>query len=153
VGTCKPCLSDSECVGGDQSDPDQRCVPMVFQSVARAGGFCLRRFSKTCSKPYKILITTTSLSGAVSEAYCGIDQETTRCEAVLDLLGSRACTDGQDTSCGCARNTDGNCTEIGTGGLCRTVGVNPNRCTYQCGVDNHCPTGISCSGSGTTYCQ
>jgi hypothetical protein len=126
---------------------------MVFQSVARPGGFCLRRFSKTCARPFTIPVSAISLTGLAAENYCGIDQETTRCEAVLDLLGSRACGDGQDTSCGCARDQDGNCTEAGKGGICGVVALVPNQCTYQCGINTHCPTGISCSGSGTTYCQ
>ncbi len=154
VGTCEPCVADSECTGGDQADPDQRCVPMEFQGVERLAGFCLRRVVKTCARPYEIPITVSSLSGATGEAYCGIDEDTTRCEAVLDLLNSQACSDGQDSSCGCARDSDGNCIEPGLGGLCRTVGVNPKRCSYQCGTLDDCPTGKTCSGSTPpTYCQ
>src|SRR5262249_13699996 len=60
VGTkdlCEPCLADSECIGGNQADPDVRCVPMTFNGTARAGGFCLRRVSKTCEKPFSIPTT------------------------------------------------------------------------------------------------
>ena len=153
VGICLPCAADSECAGGDLSDPEQRCVPMEFQAVPRPGGFCLRRASKTCSRPYQIPITAPSLSGADPETYCGIDTATTRCEAVLDLVNSRECMSGMDSSCGCLRDQDGNCTEVGQGGLCRTVGVNANQCTYPCGVINHCPTGTTCAGTGATFCQ
>jgi hypothetical protein len=153
VDTCEPCVADSECTGGNQSDPDQRCVPMEFQTVLRAGGFCLRRGSKTCTNPYQIPITAVSLSGAASEAYCGINEDVTRCEAVLDLVHSRACPDGQDSSCGCARDTDGKCTESGHGGLCRTVGLNPKQCTYECGTDNQCPAGLTCVGALAKNCQ
>lgn len=153
VGICLPCAADSECEGGDLSDPDQRCVPMEFQAVPRPGGFCLRRFSKTCARPFTIPFATTSLSGAPAENYCGIDTATTRCEAVLDLINSRECSDGNDAACGCNRDQDGNCIDTGEGGLCRTVALVPNQCTYPCGVNNHCPTGTTCAGTGTTFCQ
>jgi hypothetical protein len=146
-------VADSECIGGDHSDPEQRCVPMEFQGVARSGGFCLRRRIKTCVRPYLILITAESLSGAASEEYCGIDQEATRCEAVLDLFHSSACPDGQDSSCGCSRDTEGNCTDAGAGGLCRTVGVFATQCTYQCGALNDCFTGLTCGGDSPMYCR
>jgi len=153
VGTCEPCLADDECTGGNQDDPDARCVPMSFQGTPRAGGFCLRRAAKTCTQPYKVPVTTESVSGASSEAYCGIDQAVTRCEAVLDLLHSRACPDGLDTSCGCERDNDGNCTGPGAGGVCKTVGVDSNQCTYACDLDNRCPSSLTCAGSDPTYCQ
>jgi hypothetical protein len=153
VGICRPCLADSECVGGNQPDPEQRCVQMEFQGVLRTGGFCLRRVAKGCDRPYQIPWNAQSLSGAPSEVYCGINQASVRCEAVLDLIGSRSCSGGADTQCGCARDDDGNCIESGQGGLCRTVGVNANQCTYRCGAVGHCPDGFTCTGSPTMYCQ
>jgi hypothetical protein len=153
VGTvlaCEPCLADSECTGGNQPDPDARCVPMKYVGVARVGGFCLRRVSKTCARPYNIIVNGTSLSGVPTESYCGIDQDATRCEAVLDLVNSQSCTDGKDTSCGCTRDKNGNCTDSGQGGLCRIVGPNANQCTYACGSANQCPGGHTCPSS--TYC-
>jgi len=95
VGTCKPCVADSECTGGNVADPTSRCVPMEFNATPRQGGFCLRRVAKTCSKPFQIPISASSLSGAPSESYCGIDQENVRCEAVLDL--DMECSTGADT--------------------------------------------------------
>jgi len=145
VGACGACVADSECSGGGTADPTARCVPMLFKGVARAGGFCLKRVAKTCAKPFQTPITTTSLSGKPSEQYCGIDQDSTRCEAVLDLIGDQSCADGQDTSCGCSRDGDQNCTETGKGGLCKTVGVNAKRCTYTCGTAGDCPTGKTCT--------
>jgi len=150
VSACQPCLADSECTGGDQADPDARCVPMKFMGIARTGGFCLRRVSKTCAKPYNIIVNGASLSGASTEAYCGIDQDATRCEAVLDLVNSQSCADGKDTSCGCLRDKDRKCTATGQGGLCKTVGPNANQCTYACGSANQCPGGHTCPSS--TYC-
>jgi hypothetical protein len=151
IDSCGPCLADSECVGGNQSDPDARCVPMKFMGVPRPSGFCLRRGAKTCVQPYKTPISAASLSGAPSETYCGVDQDATRCEAVLDLLNSRTCADGKDTSCGCTRDKSGNCTDLGVGGLCKTVGLDTNQCTYPCGVTNQCPSGLTCPGA--PYCH
>jgi hypothetical protein len=153
VDTCHACVADSECLGGNQADPDARCVPMQFRGEPREGGFCLRRVAKTCGRPYNIVNLAASLSGAAQEPYCGIDQENVRCEAVLDLESSRACPSGADSSCGCTRDVDGECLEPGLGGLCRTVGPNPNRCTYPCGTNEHCPLGQACLGSPTKSCQ
>jgi hypothetical protein len=153
VANCKPCVADSECVGGNQADPDARCVPMEFQGNLRQGGFCLRRGVKTCSRPYTIAISAKSLSGATAENYCGIDQANVRCEAVLDLEESRTCQGLTDSACGCARDNDGKCTNAGEGGLCRDFAVLEDQCTYQCGANNHCPTGFNCLGSPTKYCQ
>lgn len=153
VANCKPCLADSECVGGNQADPDARCVPMEFQGVLRPGGFCLRRGVKTCARPYTIGISVKSLSGAAAENYCGIDQENVTCEAVVDLEDSRTCTGLSDSACGCTRDQDGNCTDTGEGGLCRDFAVVQDQCTYQCGTANDCPTGKVCLGSPTKYCQ
>jgi hypothetical protein len=154
IANCKPCLADSECAGGDQPDPDYRCVPMEFKGSPRPGGFCLRRVSKTCARPYMIAINAESLSGAPSENYCGIDEANVRCEAVLDLEASRTCTGTQsDEQCGCPRDEEFNCTEPGQGGLCRDFVTADDRCTYQCGVDDDCPTGKSCLGVPTKFCQ
>lgn len=155
VGTkdlCESCLADSECIGGNQADPNARCVPMKFMGTPRSGGFCLRRVAKTCAQPYKIPLVAVSLSSAPSETYCAINQDATRCEAVVDLTTNGAnCPDSQDTSCGCIRDKNGVCMGPGQGGLCRTVGVDANRCTYACGVPDECPMGKSCGGVG--YCH
>jgi hypothetical protein len=155
VGTrdyCQPCLADSECIGGSKADPDARCVPLTFGGVPRTGGFCLRRVAKTCAKPYKTPTTAVSLSAASTDTYCGIDQENVRCEAVLDLISVASCGDGLASSCGCPRDTDGKCTAAGAGGLCQTVGVDANRCTYACGLSDQCPAGTTCSGA-QPYCH
>jgi hypothetical protein len=152
VDSCQPCVADSECIGGNQADPDARCVPMMFMGVARPGGFCLRRFAKTCSAPYfKTPTDLASLSGAAAEAYCGIDQDSTRCEAVLDLVNSAACPDGKDTSCGCSRGSSGACTSDGAGGLCKTVLGSANICTIPCAVAAQCKAPLTCGG--VSYCH
>ncbi|HET9955903.1 MAG TPA: hypothetical protein VFQ61_15440 [Polyangiaceae bacterium] len=157
VGTradCEPCVADSECVGGDSTDPDRRCVPMEFKGVKREGGFCLRRVAKECQRPYLIGLAAESLSGAPSENYCGIDHENVRCEAILDLSPSaRACTAGDDATCGCERDANGNCLAPGEGGLCRDFVTVKNRCTYRCGNNDDCPDGKKCGGDPVKYCQ
>ena len=149
---CEACNADSECISGNKADADTRCVSMKFMGTARPGGYCLRRKAKTCVQPYNILNTALSLSGAALEDYCGINQDKTRCEAVLDLttVGAK-CPDGKDTACGCARDKDGNCSETGQGGLCRMVGAQDNRCTFICGGPEQCPSGNACGGVG--YCH
>jgi hypothetical protein len=133
VATCRACVADSECAGGNQEDPDARCVPMQFQSVPREGGFCFRREAKGCMPPYAVLFDAISLSGADEEGYCAINQDLTRCEAVLDLIAGTPCPDGEDATCG-----------GGEGGLCRTVGGVANQCTYPCGGSLQCITGTTC---------
>ena len=150
---CEPCLADSECIGGSQPDPDARCVPMTYDGTPRAGGFCLRRLSKTCERPFAIPTTQASLSGATSEDYCGINEQTTRCEAVLDLLRGRSCPTAMDTQCGCLRDPDNNCVTTGEAGLCRTVVAFANQCTYRCGADTQCPDGFTCSSTSPKYCK
>ena len=139
VGTCAPCLADSECSGGGTADPNARCVPMEFDGAKRAGGFCLRRVTKSCAQPFTVTFPSASLSGASSESYCGIDQPNVTCEAVLDLGAGRSCVDGLDTSCGCPRDAGGTCTSPGKGGLCQTVGGVAEKCTYQCATTLECP--------------
>jgi len=154
VGTkdlCEACLADSECVGGNQADPDTRCVPMKFMGVARSGGFCLRRETKSCASPYVIAFNAASISGVASESYCGIDQNATRCEAVLDFVNSRPCPDSSDTSCGCVRDKNGTCTEVGQGGLCRKVLTAANTCTIPCAGTAQCGTPYTCPS--VNYCH
>jgi hypothetical protein len=150
LANCEPCVADSECAGGDQEDPDRRCVPLEYDGARRPGGFCLKRVSKTCVVPYTIGVVAESLSGAPAETYCGINQNSVRCEAVLDLVNSTTCGDGTDAECGCTRDGDGLCTEAGKGGLCRDFVTLNNRCTYACGVAQHCPLGLTCPSG---FCQ
>jgi hypothetical protein len=145
VGTCAPCLADSECSGGGTIDPNARCVAMEFGGVDRTGGFCLRRVVKACNAPFTVTFVATSLSGAASESYCGIDQANITCEAVLDLGAGRSCDDGLDTSCGCPRDAGGACTSPGKGGLCETVGGVAKKCTYQCATALECPGTRTCT--------
>lgn len=53
-------MADSECLGGNKDDPDARCVPMEFNGAARDGGFCLKRVTKMCTRPFQIPLTAAS---------------------------------------------------------------------------------------------
>lgn len=142
VGNCRPCAADSECIGGNQDDPERRCIPMLFAGEPREGGFCLVRQSKGCERPYAVIITAASLSGATAEPYCGIDEANVTCEAVLDFQGAQSCV--SDADCGCARDDGGSCIAPGRGGLCRVLGIG-ERCTYQCGTLDDCVSGRACN--------
>ena len=135
VRTCGACVADSECMA------DNRCVAMNFMGTARAGGYCLKRSTTPCTRPYGMLADARmSLSGVAAETYCGIDETTTSCEAALALIDDGACSAGTDAECGDPALMDG---------LCRTVRGMPNRCTYECGGASQCPTGFTCTAG---YC-
>jgi hypothetical protein len=130
-----------------------RCVPMTFNGTSH-GGYCLQRVGSGCTQPYSVTVTAASLSGAASEAYCGINQALTTCEAVLDLTGSKICT--ASTECGCSRDSSGACTAAGIGGLCQVVGsLAGTRCTIPCGSNANClsqPPGDTCT-TAIPYCH
>jgi hypothetical protein len=142
-------MADSEC-GTNEGvvDPNSRCVLMTFNgSTHGTGGYCLQTVTSTgtsgCSAPYSVAISAGSLSGATTEDYCGINDAKTTCEALLDLAGSKSCS--LDTDCG-----------GGDGGLCKTVGTNPNRCSIPCGSISECLSsgpGSICSGTTGGYCK
>jgi hypothetical protein len=144
---CESCVADSECIGGDEADPTARCVPMEYAGEPRAGGYCLQRLGEGCARPYATLLSVSSLSGALPEEYCGILQDLTTCEAVLDLDGASTCPGGEDNECGCERDADGQCVSDPLGGVCGVVGGILNVCTYRCGSTIDCPNGRTCSGS------
>ncbi|MEN9581251.1 MAG: hypothetical protein RJA70_4260 [Pseudomonadota bacterium] len=138
LGSCKACVADSECFGGDKVNPDARCVPMTYKGVARPKAYCLRRVATTCAEPYTIPFDAVSLSTASSESYCGINQNgglkpetSVTCEAVSDLIGNKSCTVAAD--CG-----------GGEGGLCKTVGGVTNKCTYSCSGSSECIATRTC---------
>jgi hypothetical protein len=137
---CESCVADSECTDGDTNDPTARCIALDFNGGAH-GSYCLKRQSKTCARPYGITINAESISDAPDEDYCGIDQDTTTCEAVLDMVASTSCSGGTDAECG-----------DGEGGQCKTVGGIGNTCTIPCDVANQCPNALTCTG-GMPYCH
>jgi hypothetical protein len=147
AGKCKACLADSECIGGVPGDGGavtSRCVPMSYKGTPR-GGYCLQRGTAGCSNPYQVPVNSGSMSGATAEAYCGINQNATTCEAVLDLVASKICT--ADLDCG-----------LGQGGLCKTVGLSTNHCSIPCISGAECLTfpapGSTCNTNVTpSYCQ
>lgn len=144
--TCESCVADSECGTNEgKPDPNSRCVPMSFQGAAYGeAGYCLQTAASAgtsgCPAPFTVPQTAASLSGAASQTYCGINQQVTTCEALLDLFGSKSCE--ADADCGAGR-----------GGLCRTVGTNPHRCTIACSETTECTSTRTCSGAANGYCR
>src|SRR5512133_3059183 len=129
VGKCGACLADSECIGANVAAPTTRCVPMKVQGVDRPGGYCLQRAAGGCASPFKVYVSAPSLSDAGSEQYCGINQDATTCEAVSDLIASKACE--LDSNCG-----------NNQGGVCRNFALPaapPDlRCTIPCDSTAQC---------------
>jgi hypothetical protein len=145
LNACQPCLADSEC------KTNFRCVPMEFQGQARDGGYCLKDSTvEGCTvNPYRSPSPArVSLSGADATVYCSINETLTTCEAVLDLNSDKTCASADD--CGAPGLSDG---------LCESVSLSPNKCTYGCdGVFDCRATGFGsgCAGdavgAATTYC-
>ncbi len=127
VETCEGCVADSECVA------DHRCIPMEFAGVARPGGYCLEDAGGGCANPYRVPVNRTSLSGAPATDYCGINEDLTTCEAVLDLAADAGCA--VDDDCGAEGLNDGRC---------ETVNLAANRCTYSCSIALECPVVAPC---------
>ena len=145
LNACEGCQADSEC------KTNFRCVPMEFQGQAREGGYCLKDSTvEGCTvNPYRAPSPArVSLSGEEATVYCSINETLTTCEAVLDLNKDKDCTTADD--CGVPGLNDG---------LCETVSLSPNKCTYGCQNVADCNpsgTGSSCAGdaagSAATYC-
>ena len=131
---CEPCDTDANC-----ADPGHYCVPMRYMGTDRPGGYCLRAVPG-CEQPYSVATPVrTTLSGVGGMTFCGINEALATCEAVRALLENQMCPSGADSECP-------------EGGLCRTVGVLTNRCTYQCGFATDClpsPSPGSTCGDGT----
>jgi hypothetical protein len=114
------------------------------------GGFCLKSIDLggSCTNPYRIVITRTSLSGVPAEDYCGINEDLATCQAVRALLGDLACD---------PVNEDQDCPQ--PSGLCRELPGILNRCTYLCSDIVECKLppapGSTCNASGSggnKYC-
>jgi hypothetical protein len=146
--TCETCVADSEC--GEEGN---RCVLMEYEGQAYPDlqtGFCLKSIDLggSCTNPYRIVITRTSLSGATADEYCGINEDLATCEAVRALLADDPCNP-EDGDLDCPQPS----------GLCRELPGNLNRCTYLCGDVVECKSspapGSTCGSSGSggdDYC-
>lgn len=140
--TCESCDTDANCV-----DPAHFCVPMEYQMMGRPDGYCLEATSAGCEQPFGIATPPRqTLSGVGGMTFCGINEMIATCEAVRGLLDNAQCPGGADSECP-------------QGGLCRTVGVLMNRCTYRCSGVAQCDQspnpGSSCGQGMTTgveYC-
>jgi hypothetical protein len=115
---------------------------MRFMGTDRDGGYCLPQFDLGCMRPFTTPTDArSSLSGAAAETYCGVDETSTTCEAVLDLIDDASCT--SDDDCGAAGVMDGRC---------ETVNGVANRCTYSCTAATQCAAGFMCPAIADTYC-
>jgi hypothetical protein len=141
---CQACLADSECLGGNLPEPAARCVPTTFGTNGQPhGSYCLQRVGPSgCTVPYSVSISAVSTSGAPLEPYCGINQATTTCEAVRDMVGGTAC------------ETDANC-GAGQGGLCQRISVVTPfvRCTIPCSMATQCPDVFTCTSPSVPWCH
>jgi hypothetical protein len=98
-----------------------------------------------CPLPYQVIVSSTSVGGAVSEPYCGINQTLVTCDAVLDMLSNKNCNN--DDVCGVMSVNDGKCltfpglgekctvecsdnTQCASPRVCRTVSGQPNNKKY-----------------------
>jgi hypothetical protein len=152
--TCKLCVSDRDC--GEEGN---RCVPMTYHGQPypnQESGFCLKSIDLggSCTNPYRIVITRTSLSGAEADDYCGINEDLATCQAVRALLGDDECDPA---------NGDQDCPQPAgfpqPAGLCRVLPGMLNRCTYFCSDVVECKSapapGSTCGSSGSgsdDYC-
>ena len=147
VDYCHACVADTECVGGNQANPTARCVAMNFGTTLR-GTYCLpigTTVGSCTSPPFGVLKTAAvSTSGAPAQNYCGIDELTTTCEAVQDLISLKHCS--LSGECGCINSN--NC----AGGTCPSTGSIAGTCTISCAVPAQCPTTLTCS-SATPICH
>jgi len=141
LGVCHACAADGDCASGTRAN-SVRCVPMNFKGTFH-GYYCMTRSSVgSCSQPYTSLFSASSISGAAAESYCGIDQNLTTCEAVVDLSAQKSCT--RANNCG-----------SGSGdGLCQTLTAAPGlRCTIPCTTSPQCLSGQACSAPANGYCR
>jgi len=139
VTNCNACTNDLQCGAG------HRCIQMDFNSSPH-GYYCLKDSAGGCAQPFGNPINEISISGAPAVNYCGIEEDSATCEAVLALLNNWRCS-GTDGMC----SPDGVQPEIATpGALCRQVGVLANRCTYECAGAGECLSagpGGTCGGA------
>ncbi len=143
--TCELCVSDRDC--GEEGN---RCLPMTYDGQRypnQESGFCLKSIDLggSCTNPYRIVITRTSLSGAESDDYCGINEDLATCQAVRALLADAPCD---------PVNEDQDCPQ--PAGLCRELPGMLNRCTYLCSSVVECVSspapGSSCGSDSDAYC-
>jgi hypothetical protein len=141
--TCETCVADSECGEGGN-----RCVLMEYDGRPYPDvqtGFCLKSIllGGSCTNPYRTVIRRTSLSGALADDYCGINEDLATCEAVRALLADDPCD---------PENGDLDCPQ--PSGLCEELPGVLDRCTYLCSSIVECVApGSTCGPSGPgSYC-
>jgi hypothetical protein len=139
---CWTCVSDSDC-----EEPDHRCVEMDYQGVRFPDdktGFCMQiavpeddeddldfddADDSNCVTPFTtVLVNRPSLSGGVTQSYCGIREALTTCYGVRSFQNQELCPGGRDDECP-------------VGAFCRRFGSGSkavNCCSYECTADNQC---------------
>lgn len=143
VAACHACVADSECASSARG-PSARCVAMNFRGAPH-GSYCLNLASAgSCVQPFTVSLTAASVSGAQAEAYCGISQDATTCEAVVDLIAGKACT--RSTNCGSGQN-DGLCENFGS------TSAQSMRCSIPCTSSSQCSQSQTCTSGVTSYCR
>ncbi|RLB61535.1 MAG: hypothetical protein DRI90_11130 [Deltaproteobacteria bacterium] len=136
VGNCEACTNDDQC------EANYRCISMDFPVNTPHGHYCLQE-AVNCVRPFDTYLNRQSINGADLTDYCGIPEDIATCEAVNALIAGWVCT--QDGHCS---ETEGGTEFPVPGALCRQTGGGPLDCSYECGIANHCPNGVSC-GQGT----
>jgi len=139
---CWTCVSDTDC-----EEPDHRCVAMYHEGDRfpdEKTGFCLQvaiveydggvyEFDEVsdCAVPFMTpIVEGESLSGGLTQSYCGIREDLTTCYAVRAFANQEPCPDGTDEECP-------------EGGICRAFGSGVNAgnwCTYECTANAECPS-------------
>lgn len=128
---CSNCVSDTQCVA------DHKCIPLEYNDAFH-GNYCMKLASATCANPYRAPeLQRKSVLAAEDdepEAFCGINEALTTCEAVLGF--DQECPGGTDAECGAQ------------GAICRKVNNATNHCTYHCEDALQCTPSAACAGSG-----
>ncbi|MEM6792181.1 MAG: hypothetical protein AAF715_31990 [Myxococcota bacterium] len=132
VDTCEPCTNDDQCLA------NHRCVPMDFPVGTDLGHFCLEDATLgTCERPYLVFVNEPSINDVAATNYCGIDQDSVTCPAVIALSDSWQCPGGTDGMCSPDSNPANEV--MVPGAICEQVGAASNRCTHPCSVPDECP--------------
>ncbi len=116
---------------------DFKCIPLDFPTGTAHGHYCLRSFPPACDQPFAVTVANrVSISGALSDSYCAVNEDLTTCEAARAFNDNWHCT-----------GTPGMCSELlgGTeiavpGAICADLGggAQTSRCTYECSAADQC---------------
>ena len=136
---CESCVSDSQCSSGFG------CIPLQFAAVPH-GSYCLEiKPSAGCARPFATILNRESLNAGPAENpedYCGINEDLTTCEAVLDAIDLTFCKDSDDPTLPdpgkCQQELGGRCQNLGTGWTCTYSCTGPTQCRSDQSCDMYC---------------